>query len=548
MIFFPYRAQIKLHKLPVITIAIAVLCLLVYFAQHRNHIRVEAHAKKVCAELASTSEQGAAAEGYRWGRWSVSCEDAVLHLYFDPDPEKHLVWHIEDLEKRGEAATAERLQAQYRAFADHAPSLLTARLWHDRSRFDPIGMITSSFAHADWEHVIFNLIFFFAFAATVELLIGPVLLAGAVVVLSLGIGTFDHVISHWEGHVGPSLGLSGVVMGMLGLFAYFVPRAKIRFFFWFMLSVGTVGVPAWFVALWYMGWDLFDQLIGVPSRTNFVAHLAGAVFGMLIGVTVFRNKRGWAKDLVFESFDPARDETWLTKLNALMVGPAVAGFAFLAGVFVCAILVTFVTHVWVQLLMVAPAVAAGYHLFRTRRVQPDHERYRLGVAALEARSYEEALKHLKPLAERNYPRALHALGWLHSSAPGALRDEREAARLLTRAAERGHTEAQHLLGTMYADGRGIPRDTPRAIEWYRKAAEAGAPDAAMSLGHLYEHGVGIPADQEQAIALYHRAAILFGKLGRKEDAAAAIRALEGLASRYPAVLALATRLKGAVRT
>jgi TPR repeat protein len=84
---------------------------------------------------------------------------------------------------------------------------------------------------------------------------------------------------------------------------------------------------------------------------------------------------------------------------------------------------------------------------------------------------------------------------------------------------------------MYADGRGVLRDTPKAFQWYQKAAESGAPDAAMSLAHLCEHAVGIPAEKEQAIELYHRAAILFGKLGRTEDAAAAaIRALEGLAS------------------
>jgi hypothetical protein len=32
-------------------------------------------------------------------------------------------------------------------------------------------------------------------------------------------------------------------MGMLALFVYFLPRAKIRFFFWFMLSFGAIGIP-----------------------------------------------------------------------------------------------------------------------------------------------------------------------------------------------------------------------------------------------------------------------------------------------------------------
>ena len=197
MFLFPYRAQIKLHKIPTVTIAVAVVCLFIYFLQFQNEKRVEAHAKNICAQFAATSGDGAEAQTFRWGRWRLSCEQAVLHIYGDPDPEKHLAWHTENLAQAGDTTGAERLRVQYRAFAERAPPLITARLWHDRSRFDPIGMITSSFAHGSWEHVIFNLIFFFAFAAAVELVLGPVLFLGSILLLSLGIGFFDEIITHW---------------------------------------------------------------------------------------------------------------------------------------------------------------------------------------------------------------------------------------------------------------------------------------------------------------------------------------------------------------
>lgn len=124
-------------------------------------------------------------EGYGSGGRRATCPDVVLHVYFDPDPEGHLAWHVEDMRASGETESAERLEAQYRAFAESAPPLLTARLWHDRSRFDPLGMLTSSFAHARWDHVIFNLIFFLAFAAAVELMLGPVLFLGTIAVRHL---------------------------------------------------------------------------------------------------------------------------------------------------------------------------------------------------------------------------------------------------------------------------------------------------------------------------------------------------------------------------
>jgi membrane associated rhomboid family serine protease len=548
VILFPYRAQIKLHKLPVVTIAVSVFCLVIYAAQYRNERGIEAHAKQVCAQLAAQSE--AAAQGYRFGRWSITCEQAVLHIYFDPDPQKHLDWHTNDMIERGDAAGAERLRSQYLAFAEHAPNFLTARLWHDRSRFDPIGMLTSSFAHGSWDHVIFNLIFFFAFAAAVELILGPVLFIGTIVALSYGIGLFDSMISHWQGDPVPSLGLSGVVMGMLALFVYFLPRAKIRFFFWFMLSLGTIGISAWIVALWYVGWDLYYQLSGAGGYVNFVAHLAGAAFGFAIGSVFFRNKRHWARELVLESgtVDLTQEESGLAKLNAIMVAPAIAGFAFLAGLLLILLAILFVQRFWLLILMAAPALVAGYQIYRSRRAdRPQRERYQLGMEAIERHEFQDALKYLEPLAQKNDTRALFTLANLYlRGSSSVIRDEAKAIDLYTRAAARGHAEAQYALAGIYAEGRGVSRDPAKAVDYYERAERAGLPDAANSLGYLYENGVGVPADREKAIEWYYRAGVGYQKAARLDDAQAVIRHLEGLTVKYPAVLGPVKKLKALV--
>jgi len=59
MFLFPYRAQIKLHKWPVMTIAVAALCLLIYAVQWQGDRHVEAHAERVCAEFAAGGEGAA---------------------------------------------------------------------------------------------------------------------------------------------------------------------------------------------------------------------------------------------------------------------------------------------------------------------------------------------------------------------------------------------------------------------------------------------------------------------------------------------------------
>jgi hypothetical protein len=329
---------------------------------------------------------------------------------------------------------------------------------------------------------------------------------------------------------------------MLALFLYFIPRAKIRFVFWFVLSAGTIAVPVWLVAGWYIGWDVYHSLARDHGTTNVAAHLAGAAVGLGLGLALFRDKRHWAQGLVVDKFDLTKEESWLTKLKFLSSSLAALPALFIGIIAVAYYVVRFVENFGWKLLLIAPAVAASYHLYR-RRTQTDYERYRLGAAALEAHDYSTAFKYLKPLAARKYPRAMHALGWLHLSAHGALRDEREAVRLLTHAAERGHAEAQHLLGTMYADGRGVLRSMPAAIEWYEKAVGNGLPDAAMSLGHICEHGIGVPADRERATGYYHRAVLGFSKARRTDDADAALRALNHLAKDCPAAPALVAALR-----
>jgi membrane associated rhomboid family serine protease len=98
----------------------------------------------------------------------------------------------------------------------------------------------------------------------------------------------------------PSLGLSGVVMGMMALFVYFIPQARIKFFYWILIKFGTIAIPAWLVVLWFVGGDMYANLVRTASSTNFIAHLGGAALGLLIGLLVFRRKRHWAQELVIK--------------------------------------------------------------------------------------------------------------------------------------------------------------------------------------------------------------------------------------------------------
>jgi membrane associated rhomboid family serine protease len=91
----------------------------------------------------------------------------------------------------------------------------------------------------------------------------------------------------------PTVGLSGVVMAAVAALAIMMPAVRIRCFFWFIVIFRILRVPALLIALWYIGWDIYEMnQLDNKSLINYVAHVSGAAIGALFGAwyAVFRSK------------------------------------------------------------------------------------------------------------------------------------------------------------------------------------------------------------------------------------------------------------------
>lgn len=542
MIFFPYRAQIKLTKIPLCTIAISVICIAVYIQQYTNERAIREHAEAFCTpEVASEIER--ISRRYITDGQTYPCETIVVHIYTSPRPNERLDELTRIILKNDGQPWDEIFREHYQDFERSAPRYLTAQLWQERPSWNVGRMLTSSIAHGSWEHVIFNLFFFFAFAATVELIIGPILFLAVSVASAIGIGAID-TLTHWGWpYVTVSLGLSGVVSGMLGLFAYLAPWAKIRFFYWFLISAGTVAIPAWLVAAWYIGWDLHRHLNQVGGTTNFVAHLAGAALGFALGLILFRKKRHWVRDLAAEDVDLTQGEAFHRKVVFMVGIPGLIAVFLLFFTTGIDLLVWIAKSFWVQLLLAAPIVAAAWRLYRPRDGHdPQTRRYKKALELLEVGEEKRAADRLMPLAEGGHAGAQFMLARIYEKHWGAMNNDKEAIRWCQAAADQGHAEAQYALGMRYAEGRGVPIDQAKALEWYHKAAERGCADAAFSLGARYERGQDVQADKNAAAEWYYRAGQLFLKVRRTEDVTMALSALDSLEANHP----LGVKLRGLI--
>lgn len=305
MFFFPYRADINLYKLPFLSIMVSALCLTIYAAQYKNEVEIYQSAIAFCETPYEPGFQRALIR--LSGQADVdACLTTLLEIHVAHDKQTL----IEQM--AGEIGTtpgiahgdlgdyyAEALRETYRAFDSQAPDFLTSRLWYLPESWNVERMLTAAVSHGSWLHLIGNLFFFFAFAVSVEIIVGSLLYFGILITLALGTHAVYSLALLGQPEALPTLGLSGVIMGTVALFAFFIPRAKIRCFIWLLVFFRRISIPAWILALWYIGWDIYAQVSGAGNaQVNLIAHLSGVAIGLTIGMLFFRAKRHWAKDLI----------------------------------------------------------------------------------------------------------------------------------------------------------------------------------------------------------------------------------------------------------
>lgn len=158
-------------------------------------------------------------------------------------------------------------------FARYAFEVEKILIYRDYKR-----MFTSGLLHVNWLHLIFNMVTLHAFSgsltATLEWYGFLAIYIGAL----LG-GNLFALIVHKRHNDYTAVGASGAVNGVLFASMALFPDMQINLLF-------VLPLPAWLYALLFVGISIY----GIRSRKDNVgheAHLAGALVGMLIGISQF---------------------------------------------------------------------------------------------------------------------------------------------------------------------------------------------------------------------------------------------------------------------
>lgn len=298
MFFFPYKVDLNLRRIPFLTILICLACIVIYSYQFKVAFNIATSAVEFCEKNQNRNFK-VVIKKITGSSDLMECVKILKVIHGNNKPQKMIKELAENSTEfdnlsfsAGNKLVVKVLTKYYKKFKKTVEPSITARLMYDPRTLLPLNMLTSVFAHGSWAHLLGNLFFFFAFAAAVEVVLGGVNFLFLVVSLALGTNLTYSLFMINSAVALPTLGLSGVVMGMIGMFTFLMPTAKIRCILWLIIIVKKISLPAWILACWYIGWDVY-QLFSTPnqSNVNIIAHVSGAAIGVICGLVFFRNQK-----------------------------------------------------------------------------------------------------------------------------------------------------------------------------------------------------------------------------------------------------------------
>lgn len=143
-----------------------------------------------------------------------------------------------------------------------------------------LSLFTALFVHANWLHVLGNMLFLMIFGLPSERALGPLRFA----LLFLLAGAAANLAAAWslDGTGAVLVGSSGAVSGLIGAFWVLFPRAELSLVLPLGLYLEFVRTPAaWLIAIW-AGLQLVFAYVGPElGSVAWAAHLSGLALGVL---------------------------------------------------------------------------------------------------------------------------------------------------------------------------------------------------------------------------------------------------------------------------
>lgn len=142
-------------------------------------------------------------------------------------------------------------------------------------------LLTSGLIHADFSHLLFNMLSFFFFAFPLERIVGST----AFVIIFFGsliLSDIPSVLKYRDDPSYRSLGASGGVTGVIFSYILYDPMSRIYLF------LIPIGIPAVLFAVLYIAYSYYAERVG-HDHINHSAHLWGGISGAVLTIILDPN-------------------------------------------------------------------------------------------------------------------------------------------------------------------------------------------------------------------------------------------------------------------
>lgn len=144
-----------------------------------------------------------------------------------------------------------------------------------------ISFLSHMFLHADISHLLGNMVFLLAVGFIVELAMNRYFYLACYLFCGICSALF-YIPSASESLI-PSLGASGAIAGLMGMYAVLFNTRKVRFFYFIYVYFDYVKLPAIYLLVLWLGFEVYQQIAySSISNVNYLAHIGGLISGAFI--------------------------------------------------------------------------------------------------------------------------------------------------------------------------------------------------------------------------------------------------------------------------
>lgn len=151
-------------------------------------------------------------------------------------------------------------------------------------------LVTSTFLHGGWFHVIFNMLYLWIFGDNIEDRLGHTRFFFFYILAGIA-GNLAHILIHPTSPI-PLVGASGAIAGVLGAYIITFPRANITSLIFVFFFVFIRKIPAIYFLLFWFLLQIANGITSLGIMGNTVAwwaHIGGFLSGILFMVLFRKN-------------------------------------------------------------------------------------------------------------------------------------------------------------------------------------------------------------------------------------------------------------------